>query len=130
MIGGQANEFTGHTQMSHEYATSLKLYENVLATSVDRRDAQISEFTVKRRPRCSRSNSLEVEFCGKNTPAHDHSTQCPYNMFYFRQFRHRGKTFSISDLRLPIGLFLFGQLQSKVLTNQLLKIGNRQSAIG
>src|SRR5438552_8922337 len=37
--------------------------------------------------------------------------------------------FSISDLRLPIGLYLFSQLQSEVLTNQLLisPIGNRKS---
>ena len=102
MIGGEANEFTSHAQVSHKYATSIKLDENILTTSADRRDAQISEFTVKRRPRCSGSNSLEIEFCGKNTPAHDHSTQCPYNMFYFRQFRHRGKTFSIFDFRFAI----------------------------
>jgi hypothetical protein len=74
MIGGEAYEFPGHAQVSHEYATSLKLDENILTPSADCRDAQISEFTIKRRPRRSGSNSLEIEFRGKNAPAHDHRT--------------------------------------------------------
>src|SRR5258705_13261885 len=41
----------------------------------------------------------------------------------------RGKTFLISDLRLPIGLLLVSQFQSEA-HESTLKIGNRQSAIG
>src|SRR6266700_4226095 len=43
MIGGEANEFRGHAQVSHEYATSLKLDENILTPSTDCGYAEISD---------------------------------------------------------------------------------------
>src|SRR5258705_5024891 len=129
MIGGEANEFPGHAQVSHEYATSFKLDENILTPSPDCRDAQVSELTVKRRPRRSGSNSLEIEFRGKNTPAHDHRTQCSHDMFYFRQLRHRRK--DISDFRFAIANWSFPIWPASVRSSHesTLKIGNRQSAI-